>query len=79
VGLDLTLVERAFTLVVVNPALDEFAETAALLHEIAEKLRLPPAWRVPSGTQPDRAQIPAHTLLLTAEGRRLSVADAGSD
>jgi FMN-dependent NADH-azoreductase len=36
-GADLTVVEREFTLVGVNPALDEFAETAALMHKLAEE------------------------------------------
>src|SRR5688572_16419798 len=34
-GADLTVVEREFTLVGVNPALDEFTEIAALLHRTA--------------------------------------------
>ena len=36
-GADLTVVEREFTLVGVNPALDEFTEVAALLHKTAEQ------------------------------------------
>ncbi|RJK98019.1 FMN-dependent NADH-azoreductase [Vallicoccus soli] len=36
-GADLTLVEREFTLVGVNPALDEFTETAALMRKAAEE------------------------------------------
>jgi FMN-dependent NADH-azoreductase len=36
-GADLTVVEREFTLVGVNPALDEFAETAALMRKSAEE------------------------------------------
>jgi len=36
-GADLTIVEREFTLVGVNPALDEFAEVAALMHKTAEQ------------------------------------------
>ena len=36
-GADLTVVEREFTLVGVNPALDEFAELAALLRKNAEE------------------------------------------
>jgi FMN-dependent NADH-azoreductase len=36
-GADLTVVEREFTLVGVNPALDEFAEIAALMHKHAEE------------------------------------------
>jgi len=36
-GADLTVIEREFTLVGVNPALDEFAETAALMHKTAEE------------------------------------------
>jgi FMN-dependent NADH-azoreductase len=36
-GADLTVVEREFTLVGVNPALDEFTEVAALLHKSAEE------------------------------------------
>ena len=36
-GAELTLVEREFTLVGVNPALDEFTEVAALLHKGAEE------------------------------------------
>jgi FMN-dependent NADH-azoreductase len=35
-GADLTVVEREFTLVGVNPALDEFTEIAALLHKTAD-------------------------------------------
>ena len=35
-GADLTVVEREFTLVGVNPALDAFTEAAAELKEIAE-------------------------------------------
>ena len=36
-GADLTVVEREFTLVGVNPALDEFTEIAALMHKTAEE------------------------------------------
>ncbi|MDI6909507.1 NAD(P)H-dependent oxidoreductase [Nocardioides sp.] len=36
-GADLTVVEREFTLVGVNPALDEFTETAALMRKNAEE------------------------------------------
>jgi FMN-dependent NADH-azoreductase len=36
-GADLTLIEREFTLVGVNPALDEFTEVAALMHKTAEE------------------------------------------
>jgi FMN-dependent NADH-azoreductase len=36
-GADLTVVEREFTLVGVNPALDQFAELAADLHKTAEE------------------------------------------
>jgi FMN-dependent NADH-azoreductase len=36
-GADLILVEREFTLVGVNPALDEFTETAVLMHKAAEQ------------------------------------------
>ena len=36
-GADLTVVEREFTLVGVNPALDEFTEIAALMHKNAEE------------------------------------------
>ena len=36
-GADLTVVEREFTLVGVNPALDEFTEVAALMHKTAEE------------------------------------------
>jgi FMN-dependent NADH-azoreductase len=36
-GADLTVVEREFTLVGVNPALDEFTEIAALLHKTADQ------------------------------------------
>ncbi len=36
-GADLTVVEREFTLVGVNPALDEFTEAAALMHKTAEE------------------------------------------
>jgi FMN-dependent NADH-azoreductase len=36
-GADLTVIEREFTLVGVNPALDEFTETAALLKKTAEE------------------------------------------
>jgi FMN-dependent NADH-azoreductase len=36
-GADLTVVEREFTLVGVNPALDEFTELAALMHKTAEQ------------------------------------------
>jgi FMN-dependent NADH-azoreductase len=36
-GADLTVIEREFTLVGVNPALDEFAEIAALMHRTAEE------------------------------------------
>jgi FMN-dependent NADH-azoreductase len=36
-GADLTVVEREFTLVGVNPALDEFAEVAALMKKTAEE------------------------------------------
>ena len=36
-GADLTVVEREFTLVGVNPALDEFTELAALMHKTAEE------------------------------------------
>lgn len=36
-GADLRLVEREFTLVGVNPALDEFTEVAALLHKSANE------------------------------------------
>ena len=36
-GADLTVVEREFTLVGVNPALDGFAEVAALMHRAAEQ------------------------------------------
>ena len=41
-GADLTVVEREFTLVGVNPALDEFKELAALMHKTAEAAA-PPA------------------------------------
>ncbi len=34
---DLTVVEREFTLVGVNPALDEFSEPAALMRKAAEE------------------------------------------
>jgi FMN-dependent NADH-azoreductase len=36
-GADLTVIEREFTLVGVNPALDEFTEIAALMHKTAEE------------------------------------------
>jgi len=36
-GADLTIVERDFTLVGVNPALDEFTETAAMMRKTAEE------------------------------------------
>ena len=36
-GADLTVVEREFTLVGVNPALDEFTETATLMRKTAEE------------------------------------------
>ena len=36
-GADLILVEREFTLVGVNPALDEFTEAAVLMHKAAEQ------------------------------------------
>ena len=36
-GADLTIVERDFTLVGVNPALDEFAETAMTMRKTAEE------------------------------------------
>ena len=36
-GADLTVVEREFTLVGVNPALDEFAEVAAMMRKTAEE------------------------------------------
>ena len=36
-GADLTLVEREFTLVGVNPALDEFTEAAALIKKEAHE------------------------------------------
>ncbi|MEU4829807.1 NAD(P)H-dependent oxidoreductase [Streptosporangium sp. NPDC023615] len=36
-GADLTVVEREFTLVGVNPALDEFTEIAAIMHKTAEE------------------------------------------
>lgn len=36
-GADLTVVEREFTLVGVNPALDEFAEIAELMHKTADE------------------------------------------
>ena len=36
-GADLTVVEREFTLVGVNPMLDEFAEVAALMHKTADE------------------------------------------
>ncbi|GGT25767.1 FMN-dependent NADH-azoreductase [Nonomuraea spiralis] len=36
-GADLTVVEREFTLVGVNPALDEFTEMAAIMHKTAEE------------------------------------------
>jgi FMN-dependent NADH-azoreductase len=36
-GADLTVIEREFTLVGVNPALDEFAEVAALMHKLADE------------------------------------------
>jgi len=36
-GADLTVVEREFTLVGVNPALDEFSEVAAMMHKTAEE------------------------------------------
>ncbi len=36
-GADLTLIEREFTLVGVNPALDEFAEVAELMRKTAEE------------------------------------------
>lgn len=36
-GADLTIVERDFTLVGVNPALDEFTETAVTMRKIAEE------------------------------------------
>ncbi|MFD1545655.1 FMN-dependent NADH-azoreductase [Nonomuraea guangzhouensis] len=36
-GADLTVVEREFTLVGVNPALDEFTELAATMHKAAEE------------------------------------------
>ena len=34
-GADLTVVEREFTLVGVNPALDEFTDQAAEMHAVA--------------------------------------------
>ncbi len=34
-GADLTVVEREFTLVGVNPALDEFTDAAAEMHKLA--------------------------------------------
>ena len=36
-GAELTVVEREFTLVGVNPALDEFTETAAVMRKTAEE------------------------------------------
>ena len=36
-GADLTVIEREFTLVGVNPALDEFTELATLMHKTAEE------------------------------------------
>ncbi|MCW2667575.1 MAG: phosphodiesterase [Frankiales bacterium] len=36
-GADLTVIEREFTLVGVNPALDEFTEIAALMHQTAQE------------------------------------------
>ncbi|MGW5050380.1 hypothetical protein [Actinokineospora sp. NPDC004072] len=36
-GADLTVIEREFTLVGINPALDEFAETAAMLKKAAHE------------------------------------------
>ena len=36
-GAELTVIEREFTLVGVNPALDEFAEIAALMRKTAEQ------------------------------------------
>ncbi|WP_230487042.1 hypothetical protein [Nocardioides anomalus] len=36
-GADLTVIEREFTLVGVNPALDEFAELAAMMKKEAEE------------------------------------------
>jgi FMN-dependent NADH-azoreductase len=36
-GADLTIIERELTLVGVNPALDDFAETAALMRKLAEE------------------------------------------
>jgi FMN-dependent NADH-azoreductase len=36
-GADLTVVEREFTLVGLNPALDEFTETAAMMRKLAEE------------------------------------------
>jgi len=36
-GADLTVVEREFTLVGVNPALDDFTEIAALMRKTAEE------------------------------------------
>jgi len=36
-GADLTVVEREFTLVGVNPALDDFTETAAVMHRVADE------------------------------------------
>jgi FMN-dependent NADH-azoreductase len=36
-GADLTVVEREFTLVGVNPALDDFTETAAVMHRVADQ------------------------------------------
>lgn len=39
-GADLTVVEREFTLVGVNPALDEFSEPAAVMRKLAEEAAL---------------------------------------
>lgn len=39
-GADLTVVEREFTLVGVNPALDEFTEPAAVMRKLAEEAAL---------------------------------------
>ena len=39
-GADLTVIEREFTLVGVNPALDEFTETATLMRKTAEEAAL---------------------------------------
>ncbi len=54
-GADLTLVEREFTLVGVNPALDEFTEIAELMKKEAEEAAVARRSRSRSSLRPTRA------------------------